>query len=348
MDISRHLGSLLILGFPGPVLGQEMEICRDIIDFNLGGVILFNRCLHTPAQPANIVSPTQLKELCSSLQKLADTTLLIGADQEGGKVRRLRPEAGFADSCSARQLGITGERTTLTNIEAETTAAMLAEVGINCNFAPVVDLLSNPSNPVIGGIDRSFSEDPMVVARHAAVWIEAHRAKGVLSCIKHFPGHGSSAADSHLGFVDVSDSWLPLELEPYRLLLDEARVDLVMTGHLFNRHLDPDHPATLSAAIIDGLLRSDLGYEGVVVSDDMQMKAITDHYSFEEAVCRSLAAGVDMLVFGNNLDYGRDICPRAIRAIENGLDRGMLSETRLREALDRVEHLKQRLGKNHD
>ena len=348
MDLSRHIGSLLIRGTFGLESVGAAPVCRDIVDFNLGGVILFNRCLHTPAQPANIISPTQLNELCSSLHSNIATLIVPTLMLFYGWIRRLRPEAGFADSCSARQLGITGERTSLTNIEAETTAAMLAVVGINCNFAPVVDLLSNPSNPVIGGIDRSFSEDPMVVARHAAVWIEAHRGKGVLSCIKHFPGHGSSAADSHLGFVDVSDSWQPLELEPYRLLLGEDRGDLVMTGHLFNRQLDPDHPATLSAAIIDGLLRSDLGYEGVVVSDDMQMKAITDHYSFEEAVCRSLAAGVDMLVFGNNLDYGRDICPRAIRAIENGLDRGTLSETRLREALGRVEHLKQRLGKNHD
>ncbi|MGI9535807.1 MAG: glycoside hydrolase family 3 protein [Desulfocapsaceae bacterium] len=348
MDLSTQIGSLLILGFPGPVLEQEMEICQDIVDYNLGGVILFNRCLHTPAQPANIISPTQLEELCTSLQNLADDTLLIGVDQEGGMVRRLRPEAGFADSSSARELGATGDHTALTRKQAETTAAMLADVGINCNFAPVVDLLSNPSNPVIGSIDRSFSEDPKLVARHAAAWIEAHKTKGVLSCLKHFPGHGSSAADSHLGFVDISDTWQPQELEPYRLLLDEEKVDLVMTGHLFNRHLDPTHPATLSSAIIEGLLRIDLGYDGIVVSDDMQMKAITDHYSFEEAVCRSLAAGVDMLVFGNNLDYGRNVCPRAIKAIKNGLDKGVLSEAGLKASLSRVNNLKQRLENDHD
>ena len=160
MDLAKHIGSLLIIGFPGPTLEREMEICRDIAEHGLGGVILFNRCLHTPSQPANVISFKQLKELCTSLQHLADETLLTG-------------------------------HTTLTREQAESTAAMLAALGINCNFAPVVDLDTNPSNPVIGAIERSFSEDPAVVARHAAAWIEAHRSRGVLSCVKHFPGHGA-------------------------------------------------------------------------------------------------------------------------------------------------------------
>ena len=348
MSPPMHLGSLLIVGFPGPALEQEMTICRDIVEYGLGGVILFNRCLYNPDQAANIVSPDQLANLCADLQSLTSETLLIGVDQEGGKVRRLRPEAGFKDLCSARQMGTDTDSTELTRAQAEATAAMLAALGINCNFAPVVDLNINPSNPVIGTLGRSFSDDPTLVARHGAAWIEAHRAHGVLSCLKHFPGHGSSAADSHLGFVDISDSWEPRELEPYRILLQQEKVDLVMTGHLFNSRLDGDHPATLSPPIIDGLLRSELGYEGVVVSDDLQMKAISDHYGFEEAVCRSLAAGVDMLVFGNNLDYDPDICSRAINAIKDGLARGVLSEERLSGSLDRVKKLKERFCNDND
>ena len=348
MNLPMPLGSLLIIGFPGPTIDREMTIHRDIIEYGLGGVILFNRCLHNPGQAVNIVSPEQLTHLCSELQNLASGTLLIGVDQEGGKVRRLRPEAGFEDLISARQMGANPNAAVLTRAQADTTAAMLASLGINCNFAPVVDLNTNPDNPVIGALDRTFSDDPADVARHAAVWIDAHRAHGVVSCLKHFPGHGSSAADSHLGFVDISASWEHRELEPYRLLLQRDKVDLVMTGHLFNHHLDGDHPATLSAPIVDGLLRDQLEYQGVVVSDDMQMKAISDHYSFEEAVCRALAAGVDMLVFGNNLDYDSDICPRAVKAIEDGLARGMLSEERLRSSLDRIKMLKEQLGSNHD
>ena len=348
MNLSMHLGSLLIIGFPGPVLDREMTICRDIVEYGLGGVILFNRCLYNPDQTANIVSPDQLTHLCAELQNLATGTLLIGVDQEGGKVRRLRPEAGFEDLCSAQQMGTGTNSTELTRAQAETTAGMLAELGINCNFAPVVDLNINPSNPVIGTLNRSFSDDPIHVARHGAVWIEAHRTHNILSCLKHFPGHGSSTVDSHLDFVDISDSWDPRELEPYRILLEQDMVDLVMTGHLFNKRFDGDHPATLSAPIIDGLLRTEIGYQGVVVSDDMQMKAISDHYGFEEAVCRSLAAGVDMLVFGNNLDYDPDICPRAISAIRHGLARGILHEDRLLSSLGRIGKLKERLGNDHD
>ncbi|MBT8328110.1 MAG: hypothetical protein KJN87_00270, partial [Desulfofustis sp.] len=213
MNVTTHLGSLLIVGFLGPTLDQGMPIHRDILDYGLGGVILFNRCLHNPDQTANIVSPGQLKELCTELQNLAPRTLLIGVDQEGGKVRRLWPEAGFEDLCSARQMGSDTDDTALTREQAQTTAAMLAELGINCNFAPVVDLNTNTSNPIIGTLERSFSDDPLHVARHAAAWIDAHRARGVLSCVKHFPGHGSSAADSHLGFVDISESWERHELE---------------------------------------------------------------------------------------------------------------------------------------
>lgn len=348
MDIDSRLGSLFIIGFPGPHLDPGMEIWRDIVNHGLGGVILFNRCLHTPTQPANIVSAAQVTELCAALQELAGGSLLIGVDQEGGMVRRLRPEAGFAELPSARRLGAGGERIDQTKKQAEISAAMLAEVGINCNFAPVVDLDTNPANPVIGAIERSFSSDPLTVAHHGAAWIEAHREKGILSCLKHFPGHGSSTADSHLGFVDISETWQRKELEPYRLLLQQNMVDLVMSGHLFHRRLDPEHPATLSAAIIDGLLRTELGYDGVVVSDDLQMKAITDHYSFAEAVCRSLAAGVDMLVFGNNLDYGPELCSRAIQAVKEGLGRGLISEARLHTALARVGRLKQLLEKTDD
>lgn len=347
MDLSKQIGSLFIIGFPGPVLNQRLAIHRDIVEHQLGGVILFNRCLHDPSQPANISSPEQLHALCRSLQELGGGNLLIGVDQEGGKVSRLRPEAGFTEIRSARDLAESGESTEVTRTAAETTAAMLAEAGINCNFAPVLDLAVNPENPVITTLDRSFSASPEVVSRHARTWIEAHRRRGIVSCVKHFPGHGSSTADSHHGFVDISTSWQRTELEPYRQLLAHDLVEMVMTGHLFNRHLDPHYPATLSGPTIDGLLRNELGYDGVVVSDDLQMKAITDHYGFDEAVCRSLAAGVDMLVLGNNLDYDPDICPRAIQAIRNGIDRNIIGERRLQAALDRVRQLKKRTGIFH-
>ncbi len=341
MDLYKQIGSLLIIGFPGPILKSDEPICRDIVEYGLGGVILFNRCLHNPDQAANIESAGQLKDLCTSLQEMSGGRLLIGVDQEGGKVRRLGPVEGFAEVCSAEQMGKSGTDTRNSRKLAQITATTLAEVGINCNFAPVVDLNINESNPVIGAIGRSFSADPAIVAGHARAWVEEHRKLGILSCIKHFPGHGSSTADSHKGFVDISATWNPAELAPYRELQENNLVDLVMTGHLFNKNLDPDYPATLSKQIVTNLLRDDLGYGGVVVSDDMQMKAITDHYGFDEAIGRSLAAGVDMLVFGNNLDYDPDICSKAVKAVEDGLSTGIISEERLYSALQRVNNLKQ-------
>ncbi len=348
MDLYKQIGSLLIIGFPGPELKTDLPICRDIVEFELGGVILFNRCLHTPDQPANIRSAAQLQELCTSLQRLSGGRLLIGVDQEGGKVRRLGPEAGFAEICSARQMGASGSNTATTRKQAHLSAAMLAEAGINCNFAPVVDLDVNRANPVIGSIERSFSAAPTIVARHAAAWIAEHRKLGILSCVKHFPGHGSSSADSHKGFVDISNTWSRAELEPYQQLLENGMIDLLMTGHLFNRNLDPAYPATLSAKTVGTLLRDGLGYGGVVVSDDLQMQAITEHYPFAEAVCRSLAAGVDMLVFGNNLDYDPDICEKAVNAVRRGIDRGIVDEKRIAEALHRVGNLKHQLDDTND
>ena len=345
MDLYRQIGNLFIIGFTGARLEEGAAVCRDIVDRQLGGVILFNRCLHTPSQPANIASVRQLQELCASLQKAAGGRLLIGVDQEGGQVRRLRPEAGFHHICSAAEMGGSGPGTGMTRLQAQRNAAMLASVGINCNFAPVVDCRSNPDNPIIAALGRSFSADPEEVARHAAAWIDEHRKQGVISCLKHFPGHGSSSTDSHRGFVDISDSWDFTELIPYERLLETGMVELIMTGHLFNSNLDPLFPATLSAATIDNLLRIKLGYRGVVISDDMQMKAVSDRFSFEDAVCKSLAAGVDMLVFGNNLEYDRDVCRRAIAAVIDGIDRGIVSRQRIEEALHRIEGLKEQFGK---
>ncbi|MEJ2058004.1 MAG: glycoside hydrolase family 3 N-terminal domain-containing protein, partial [Desulfofustis sp.] len=210
------------------------------------------------------------------------------------------------------------------------------------------DCNTNPLNPIIGVLGRSFSSDPDLVALHAEAWIEEHRKSGIISCCKHFPGHGSSRADSHLGLVDISRSWDPEELRPYRLLLEKDAIDMIMTGHLFNNRFDPNFPATLSGKIIAGLLRAELGYRGVVISDDMQMRAISDHFGFKEAICKSLAAGVDMLVFGNNLDYDPDVCRRAVTAVLRGLEENKLTEERVRSALARVAGLKEQLGKNHE
>lgn len=344
MDLRRQIGSLFMVGFDGTTLSGDAPICQDIVKRGLGGVILFSRRLSSRSPEANIRSPEQLGALTSTLQQASDSTLLIAVDQEGGAVQRLRQEHGFSEICSAREMGAAGSDTRLTRTQARTTAEMLAQCGINLNFAPVVDVNINPDNPIIGGIGRSFSDDPALVAAHARAWIEEHKRWGIISCVKHFPGHGSSTDDSHLGFVDISSTWQELELVAYRQLIADQLIDLVMTGHLFNQNIDPRYPATLSKKTIAGLLRGRLGYRGPVISDDMQMRAITDHYDFSEAVCRALEAGVDIMVFGNNLDYDPDICSRGVQAVLDGLGRGLISEGRLHSAVAQVARLKQRAG----
>jgi len=342
MNPEQQAGQLLIVGFQGSDVTAASPILRDIRQRNLGGVILFDRFLARKRPDNNIISPSQTRRLIGQLQEQAATPLLVAVDQEGGKVNRFKAERGFAQTPSAAELG-RAPTTAATTAAADQTAALLAGLGFNINLAPVVDLDSCPDNPIIGRYQRSFAGDPEQVTAHAAAWVDAHRRHGILTCLKHFPGHGSAREDSHLGFVDVSTSWQPAELVPYRRLLASGRVDAVMTGHLYNRNLDPHHPATLSAATISGLLRKQLGYTGVVLSDDLQMRAITSRYGLEEAVCKAVGAGVDLLVFGNNLDYDPDITARAIRAIGQGLRNGAISEEAFAAACRRVEALKRSL-----
>jgi beta-N-acetylhexosaminidase len=165
----------------------------------------------------------------------------------------------------------------------------------------------------------------------------------VLTTLKHFPGHGSSRSDSHLGFTDVTDTWSATELEPYARIIAGGQVDAIMTAHVFNARLDAQYPATLSPATINGLLRTKLGFAGVVISDDMQMGAIVDHYGFETAIRKALEAGVDILVFGNNLEYDEEIVPRAIAVISHLVASGVLSEARINQSYQRIMRLKNRL-----
>jgi beta-N-acetylhexosaminidase len=328
------LGQMLLVGFRGAELAADAPILRDIGEYNLGGVILFDRDVQLQTQGRNIRSPEQVRALTARLREGAAEPLLIAVDQEGGRVRRLREEAGFPFSPSAREMG-QGEPVA-TRREGEKTGELLAGLGINLDFAPVVDVDVNPASPAIGALDRSFSADPERVAEHARAFAEGLRAKGVLPCLKHFPGHGSAMADSHLGLTDISQTWSPGELVPYERLIPLRVSPFIMCGHLFLSQFDPDYPCTLSPAVLTGLLRDRLGFEGVIVSDDMQMRAIAEHYGLEEAVLRAVEAGVDILVFGNNLDYDPDIVPKAVGILERGVRSGRISRERIAASCARI------------
>lgn len=333
---------MVLVGFRGLTVEPDSPIARDLVDRNLGGTILFDTDLPLDGATRNIASPQQLRELTVQLASFA-TAPFIAVDQEGGSVARLSPKDGFPATFSAAQLGAVGDPAT-TYAAAVGIAATLANAGINLNFAPVVDVNVNPGNPIIGAFDRSFSADPEIVALHASEFVRAHHEFGILCTLKHFPGHGSSAGDSHFGFVDVTGTWSERELQPYSELIAGGFEDLVMAAHVFNATLDAEHPASLSSQTITGLLRRDLGFQGAVISDDMAMAAITENYGFEEAIDLAIRAGVDILLYGNNgPGFDETVAFRAIDHLAQSVNEGKLSKDRIDESYRRIAALKSRL-----
>lgn len=345
-SLRQKIGQLFLIGFAGDALSIEHPLVADIREEKLGGVILFDRFLAEKKDTHNIISAEQLHKLTTDLQKLADGDLLIAVDQEGGRVNRFKRERGFPVTPTAAELGSTLDvQTTATS--AQQTARMLRAAGVNLNLAPVVDININRDNPIIGRYGRSFSDNGQTVAIHAAAWIKEHRAEGILCCLKHFPGHGSSHSDSHLGFVDISASWHASELEPYRLLIDAGHAEAIMVGHLINANFDTKYPATLSSATLQKILRQELHFTGLIISDDMQMKAITNGFGVEDACCKALAAGIDMLIIGNNLVHDPGILRKVKDAVLEALHRGEISEQRIEEAFGFVQKFKLSLKKHH-
>lgn len=342
VSLEEKIGQMILVGFRGTSLNEDSKIIQQIKAGKVGSVILFDKDLLTKSQ-RNVQSKSQVSQLNHQLQSAATKIpLFISVDQEGGKVCRLKKEYGFLPTVSAEYLG---KRNNLdsTFYYGERLARELEETGFNVNFAPDVDVNTNPNNPAIGKLSRSFSSKPEIVSQHAAQVINAHHAHNILTAIKHFPGHGSAYNDSHLGVTDVSASWKPLELIPYKDLISQGKCDFIMTAHIFNRNLDPDVPATLSKKVITGLLRDSLHYQGVIISDDLQMKAISSVYRMEETVEKSINAGVDILLFGNNLDYDEDIPEKVLVIVKKLIAEGKISEERINESYNRIMALKGRL-----
>jgi beta-N-acetylhexosaminidase len=223
--------------------------------------------------------------------------------------------------------------------------ATLRDAGINWNLAPVVDVAVNPTNPAVVTLGRTFGADPQQVIAHARAFVLGMHEADLFTALKHFPGHGSSRRDSHAGFTDVSDTAsLKVELAPYRRLIAEGMADSVMTAHVFNRGIDPWDPATLSRFTINRYLRGKLRYRGVVVSDDLLMGAIIQHYGLGDAAVKALAAGVDMLLISQNSLKTEDRAgERVVAAIRSALEQGRLSRKRLQLSFARIDGLRSRL-----
>lgn len=341
-DQLRHdIGEMLLVGFRGTRVDADHHIVRDIQQYHVGSVILFEYDSPSGTRHRNVSSPQQLKSLCAYLQGLTDEQLLISVDQEGGMVTRLKVRDGFPATQSPQATATKGDEAVRYN--AQVVALMLHDAGINLNFAPCVDVNVNPACPVIGKMERSFSPKPARVTQCARIWIEEQRKQGILSCLKHFPGHGSAKGDTHAGLVDVTDSWQSLELQPYRDLIANGGVDMVMVAHVINRNLDT-LPASLSPKVIRDLLRDSLGFQGVVITDDLAMGAIAKQYGLEETLRLAILAGSDLLCLSNNgsAPYDPDLVPKAVEAIERMVADGRLSAQDIHASAERIRALKQK------
>lgn len=311
----------------------------EIVDGRVGGLIFFRH---------NFESVRQAEELVGYFAGLStEYPLFLAVDQEGGQVQRLGSKLGFPSFESPRTIACS-----YTAAEARdyyrTLAEVLRSTHLNLNFAPCVDLDHEPPCPVIGGLGRSFDADPRVVTEYAESCLEAFRDAGVIGCLKHFPGHGSAQGDTHEGLVDITGVWREEELEPYRALVAKRIPMGVMTSHLVHRTIDPDHPATLSRTWLDKL-RKELGFDGVIFSDDLYMGAIVKNFGLEDAVVRALEAGVDQVIVSNNPLAAKGVEGMAPaletidaihRTIAQGIDTGRIPGTRVEEGFARVTALK--------
>ncbi len=348
-SLSEMVGQMVLVGFRGTGTGlyeQDLKILEsEIAAGHVGGVILFNKDVTTNLGPRNILSTQQTKNLNVRLQNVATKSgnkkLFIAIDQEGGTVNRLTPDAGFKITQSAAVLG----RGTIENTYsvAYDLGKRLYELGFNVDHAPDVDLATNPGNPIIAKRERAFSRDANVVTKHAAAFANGLVKSNVIFSFKHFPGHGSSKSDTHHGMVDITNTWDVDELKPYYELVKSDMMGMVMVAHVMNAKIDEKYPASLSKNTID-ILRRDMKYNGVVITDDLQMGAIINEWGQDAVIELAINAGVDILLMGNNMTYDPDIASKTHATVIKLVRDGKISKSRIRESYNRIIKLKKQNG----
>jgi len=332
------IGQMIMVGMPKSEL--DAKVLEEIKRGKVGSIIFFEK--NIPNRPNAFAS---VKNMTWTYQKAASIPLFICIDQEGGKVNRLKEKYGFTRSVSAAMLG---KYKSLDSVRfyADATAATLAGLGFNVNFAPCVDLALNKENSVIYKPERSYSANADTVVMMAKEVIKQHRKYGVITSLKHFPGHGSSKEDTHFGVADVTNTWNEVELKPYQVLIDSGYTDAVMTSHIVNKNLDAKGlPGTLSKEILDGILRKRLGFNGVVFSDDMQMHAISKNFGLEESIKLAINAGVDIMCFSNNIAGSEERTVDKVHSIiRKFVASGEIKPERIDESFQRILQLKARTG----
>jgi beta-N-acetylhexosaminidase len=321
------ISNMIVIGFDGYDINKSSELFK----YPLGGVILFDK---------NIKNPKQLEKLIFKLKINSKNRILVTVDEEGGLVSRLGKVEGFVKTPSAKEIGLKSEDEAKSYYEKM--ATMLKNLGFNCNLAPSVDIAINPKNRVIVKNKRSFSKNPTKVSEFATIFVKEMHKKGVLSVLKHFPGHGSSVGDSHDGFVDVSDSWSKKELIPYETLIKEKQAKIIMTAHIYNKNIDTKYPATLSYKTNHDMLREHLEFKGVLMSDDLQMGAISKNYTLKESLKLAINSGVDLLLFANQMSK-RVSVEELVNIIKKLIESKEIDIKTIDEANKRIEILKRGL-----
>lgn len=341
----QDLGQLLMVGFHGtmPEDPWVQILSRQIQVGLVGGIILYGY---------NIESPAQVKKLIDYFKSLkAPKPLLIAVDEEGGYVSRLSGEKGFSDFMGPFEV-----TQNFSAKEAESyyqeMAHKIGDTGFNLNFGPLVDMnpVSGPLCTVIGDLGRSYGSDAASVENYARAFIYGHAQENVVTCLKHFPGHGRVRGDTHTGFVTADASWTVEELIPFQRLAKHA--PMIMTAHITHKQWGP-LPATFSKELLENVLRKDLGFEGVLITDDLHMGAVQEKLKPSDAARLALQAGNDIILFSNNKSAAKNIdsfapfpeeIERVLTFLESSIKQGGLNSTKIQRSLNRVERLKDQLN----
>jgi beta-N-acetylhexosaminidase len=329
---AERIAPIFMVGFEGtsPQATGAQELAEQIAENKVGGVCFIYK---------NAASRQGVEGLTRLFHSAADAwPMFMAIDQEGGQVQRLSSHLGYDSEPSPISVATSFDVMTA----RRTYAAMAAEMrsaGFNLNLAPVVDLGFEAHNPAITRLGRSFGAEPGTVIKYSRAFLAGHRDEGVLTALKHFPGHGSSLADSHDGAADVTKTWRESELAPYASLVREGAVQIVMTGHISHKDLTGGLPASLSAQAIGGLLRGKVGYNGVVITDDLDMAAVRRTNSLEDAAVKAAAAGNDILLFTNG-QSDPEMPLKLIRAIQQAILDGRLKAEQIEASVARIAALK--------
>ncbi len=330
LSLDDKIGQMIILGFNGNNVESKgfKKILKDVEKGRISGVILFSK---------NIKSKDDLIKMNEKLLSSSDVVPFIAIDNEGGFIQR----HNFYKNLTAQQVAAKNDEQI--KKEYSKMADVLSELKFNLNFAPCVDLALN-KNSIIVKKQRSYGKNPKEVSDVARIFIQEHNKKNIITSVKHFPGHGSAKGDTHKGFVNSTDVFKKSELVPYQELKDLDEMNMVMVSHIYNKNIDKDYPASLSKKTVNDLLINEIGFKGVVISDDYDMGAIRKNYSLRDIVVRAINSGVDIMLFSNNIGRNNKTVSSDIhKIIKEEIKKGNISEEDIDKSYEKIMALKAHL-----